>query len=78
MYLDTFYLKSQNLSEKFVGRVTVNYNILRELNSEISRYIVGLVTLNILNLLSDASPSSIRTFCRVSYFDYFRLFRTAV
>jgi len=56
IYLDFFYLKSQNLSEKFIGRFTVNYNdILREVRSEISRHMVGLVTLNILNLLSDAS-----------------------
>jgi hypothetical protein len=57
IYLDNFFnLKSQNLSQTFIGRFTVNYNdILREVRSEISRYMVGLVTLNILNLLSDVS-----------------------
>jgi len=57
IYLDNFFnLKSQNLSEKFVGRFTVNYNdILWEVNSEISRYMVGLITLSILNVLSSAS-----------------------
>jgi len=49
-----FFISNHNIyPKKFVGHFTVNYNdILWEVNTEISRYIVGLVTLNIFSLLS--------------------------
>jgi hypothetical protein len=44
IYLDTFYLRSQNLSDKFVGRLTVIIMIF-----------YGNLTVKFLGILSDLS-----------------------
>jgi hypothetical protein len=58
-----FFRKSQDLSQYFIGHLTVNYlDILLKDNGEFFRYIFGLVTLTILN------------FCRTTHSDLCRYF----